>query len=120
MKQGQLVLYLGGVRSGNVSDLDEYCRRVERGARPSLESETLKGKDKLGERVFLGLRRIDGLALDHAMETEFKPEWQDLERRGLVARTGHRVRLTKMGLFLANEAFAQFVAPFETSKVEAL
>jgi oxygen-independent coproporphyrinogen-3 oxidase len=112
--------HLGGVRSRNVSDLDEYCRKVERGSRPVVESEKLEGKDKLGERVFLGLRRIEGLELDHAMTTEFRPEWQDLERRGLVARDGRRVRLTKEGLFLANEAFTQFVAPFETSKVEAL
>jgi len=112
--------HLGGVRSRNISDLDEYCRKVEAGVRPKMESEKLEGKDKLGEQVFLGLRRIDGLDLDRDMETEFRSEWQDLERRGLVARDGCRVRLTQEGLFLANEAFAQFVAPFETAEVEAL
>lgn len=87
---------------------------------PGRESEKLEGKDKLGERVFLGLRRIAGLDLDLAMESEFRAQWQDLERRGLVARDGRRARLTREGLFLANEAFAQFVAPFETAEVEAL
>ncbi len=112
--------HLGGVRSRNISDLDEYCRQVEAGARPGVEREKLEGKDKLGEQVLLGLRRIGGLDLDHDMEVEFRSEWQDLERRGLVARDGRRARLTKEGLFLANEAFVQFVAPFETTEVEAL
>ena len=104
--------HLGGVRSRNVSDLDEYCRRVEAGARPGVESEKLEGKDKLGERVFLGLRRVAGLDLEPDMEREFRREWEDLERRGLVTRHGGRARLTRDGLFLANEAFAAFVAPF--------
>ncbi|MCX5794442.1 MAG: radical SAM family heme chaperone HemW [Elusimicrobia bacterium] len=105
--------HLGGVRSRNSSDLDEYCRTVEAGARPVAESETLAGKDKLGERVFLGLRRVAGLPLEPDMESQFRREWEDLERRGLVTRHGGRARLTREGLFLANEAFAEFVAPFK-------
>jgi oxygen-independent coproporphyrinogen-3 oxidase len=105
--------HLDGVRSRNSSDLEEYCRRVEAGARPGVESEKLEGKDKLGERVFLGLRRVAGLKLESGMEREFRREWEDLERRGLVTRHGGRARLTRDGLFLANEAFAEFVAPFK-------
>ncbi len=111
--------HLDGVRSRNTSELAEYMDSVERGLRPVAQSERLEGKDKLGERIFLGLRRVDGLELDRAMENEFKSEWKDLERRGLVARQGRQVRLTREGIFLANDAFAEFVAPFETREVNA-
>lgn len=105
--------HLGGERSRNVGDLDAYLGRVEAGQRPAAESERLDGKRKLGERVFLGLRRLSGLALDPEMLSAFRAQWQDLERRGLVTRHGGRARLTREGLFLANEAFGSFVAPFE-------
>jgi len=112
--------HLGGVRSRNVTDLDEYCRKVAAAERPCAESESLAGKDKLGEKVFLGLRRIAGLELDPEMESQFRTQWHDLQSRGLVARDGRWVRLTREGLFLANEAFLEFVAPFEMPAVEAL
>jgi oxygen-independent coproporphyrinogen-3 oxidase len=105
--------HVGGERSRNTGDLDGYLRRVESGARPTAESERLEGKARLGERVFLGLRRVAGLALDPELQSEFRAEWEDLERRGLVTRHGGRARLTREGLFLANEAFCSFVAPFE-------
>ena len=105
--------HLGGVRFCNTTNLEEYFLAVAEGRRPFVETERLEGKDKLGERIFLGLRRVDGLKLGPAMEAEFRSEWLDLERRGLVTRHGGRARLTHDGLFLANEAFSSFVAPFE-------
>ena len=104
--------HIAGERRRNAADLGEYLRLVESGAPATAESERLEGKDKLGEKVFLGLRRVAGLELEPAMEREFGREWEDLERRGLVTRHGGRARLTREGLFLANEAFASFVAPF--------
>jgi len=111
--------HLGGVRSRNAGDLDAYLGLVDRGLRPTAESEQLEGKDKLGERIFLGLRRVAGLELDPIMAAEFRSEWLALERRGLVTRHGGRARLTREGLFLANEVFAEFVAPFETREVQS-
>jgi oxygen-independent coproporphyrinogen-3 oxidase len=104
--------YLDGERSCNVPNLDEYLRRVAAGTRPVSERERLQGKDKLGEQVFLGLRRLAGVDVGPEMEKEFSREWLDLERRGLITRHGGRARLTREGLFLANEAFESFVAPF--------
>ncbi|MDD5627726.1 MAG: radical SAM family heme chaperone HemW [Elusimicrobia bacterium] len=107
--------HLDGERSRNTADLGEYLRQVESGVRPLAESERLSGKAKLGERALLGLRRLAGLRLDPVLEGEFRAEWLDLERRGLVTRHGGRARLTREGLFLANEAFSSFVAPFEVN-----
>ncbi|MDD5658017.1 MAG: radical SAM family heme chaperone HemW [Elusimicrobia bacterium] len=107
--------HLGGARERNVQDLDEYLRRVEAGEPAGAESERLAGKDKLGERALLGLRQVAGLELDEELAGVFSAQWSELERRGLVRLRGRRAALTHEGLFLANEAFASFVPPYETA-----
>lgn len=104
--------YWDGVRSMNEDRLLPYCEKVESGRRPVAESESLEGKEGLGERILLGLRLLDGLELVPEMEAQFAGEWKDLQERGLVSRRGRRARLTREGVFLANQAFMSFVAPF--------
>ena len=60
----------------------------------------------------LGLREIAGFAPEPELESAFAAEFAALERRGLLARDGARRRLTREGIFLANDAFREFVAPF--------
>lgn len=105
--------FIGGVRSSNLERLNEYCATVEAGRRPTAESESLSGKSRLGERAMLGLREIEGFEAGPELEAAFAAEFDGLERRGLVRREGPRRRLTRDGLFLANEAFREFVAPFK-------
>lgn len=104
--------HLDGVRSANADRLIPYCEAVEAGRRPIAESESLSGQEKLGETVMLGLRLIEGLDLSPEMETAFAGSWRRLLGRGLIGREGPRVRLTREGVFLANEVFREFVAPF--------
>lgn len=107
--------HLGGARSTNLDRLTEYLKAVEAGRRPAAESERLSGLAKLGEKAFLGLRRVDGFEPGPELEAAFAPAWSRLERDGLVARAGARRRLTREGLFLANVAFSHFVPPFQTA-----
>lgn len=104
--------HLGGERSTNLDRLPEYLKAVEAGRRPTAETERLSGLAKLGEKAFLGLRRVEGFEPSPELETAFAPAWSRLERDGLVARAGARRRLTREGLFLANVAFSHFVPPF--------
>ena len=105
--------HLGGERSSNIGRLIPYCEAVEKGRRPVESAERLEGWAKLGEGVFLGLRLIGGFAPTAEAEAVFAPQWGRLLKRGLIEREGPRVRLTREGLFLANQAFSEFVAPFE-------
>lgn len=54
--------YRNGVRRRNVRRLDAYLDRVEAGLRPKAGAERLTGWEKEKERVFLGLRRRQGVA----------------------------------------------------------
>src|SRR3989338_5096920 len=104
--------YLNGERSTNIDRLRPYCEAVERGQRPRAISERLTGKEKLGEDAFLGLRLVQGFKPGPGLEAEFAKQWLSLSERGYIQREGDRVRLTHEGLFLANQALAEFVAPF--------
>jgi oxygen-independent coproporphyrinogen-3 oxidase len=105
--------YLDGVRSTNIERLAAYCSAVESGKLPTEQEEWLTGRDKLGETALLGLRMMDGFEPGPDVEREFSVEIGRLESKKLVKREGSRIRLTREGVFLANQAFMEFVAPFE-------
>lgn len=104
--------HLGGVRSTNVDRIQTYCEAVEGGRRPIADSERLAGREKLGEKAFLGLRLIDGFVPSPELRSAFAPQWERLRRRGLVRERDDRLALTREGVFLANQAFSEFVPPY--------
>ncbi len=111
--------YLDGVRSANVERLIPYCDALEQGRRPVEEAEALQDLSKLGEDVLLNLRLVDGFEPAEVVRGSFKPQWDKLKKKGLVEDDGRRVKLTREGVFLANEAFSEFVAPFSHEKESA-
>jgi len=106
--------HLRGLRTQNEDRLSSYLERVEKGELPVRYSERLRGKEKLGETLLLGLRLLDGVRPTEAARAAFDPAFARLARRGLVEPgTGGRLRLTREGVFLANQAFQEFVPPFQ-------
>ena len=104
--------YLDGVRYANKDRLGDYCSAVEAGWLPQETSERLESKERLGEIILLGLRRMEGMELTPEMDSMFSRELACIGRQGWVERNGSRVRLTDEGVFLANKVFEEFVAPF--------
>ncbi|TBR20324.1 radical SAM family heme chaperone HemW [bacterium] len=112
--------YLDGVRYENEDRLKNYLEAVERGRRPVFSAERLEGKARLGETLMLRLRLVEGLSLTPQMQLAFRPELDALTARGLLELVGGgcseclpTLRLTREGLFLANEVFREFVPPFD-------
>lgn len=105
--------FLGGRRSANLDRLEAYLSCVEDSRLPVAEEERLEGKARLGEGVMLGLRLVQGMDLKLETERAFRPQWEKLVRLGLIEKTPGRARLTKPGLFVANEVFREFVRPFD-------
>ncbi len=105
--------YLGGVRRQNTPDVHEYIRRLQAGQDPTVFSEHLTGKVHEGETLLLQLRQLDGVELTPLQEELFGAEIQKHLQNGLLERDGKKVKLSFEGLFLANEVFCSFVAPFE-------
>ncbi|MBR9988786.1 MAG: radical SAM family heme chaperone HemW [Gemmatimonadetes bacterium] len=86
-------------RSWNVRDWGEYSRRLHDGRSPAEGSEELGAGEVTLEKVWLGLRASDGLALDTltGAQRDRVGEW---ERSGLAERADGAVRLTRHGWLL--------------------
>ena len=88
---------------------------MENGKTPIAFAEHLNGKDKEGETLMLAFRQLDGVALTPQQTALFGAEIEKHIQNGLLTRVDKKVKLTKEGLFLANEVFRSFVAPFEAA-----
>lgn len=87
------------VRSWNVRDWAEYARRLQAGESPEESREEVGADAEALERVWLGLRSSDGLALD-SLSAAQRERAEDWERSGLAERSAGVVRLTRHGWLL--------------------
>ena len=67
--------YMSGCRFGNVSNLDQYCRRLEVGDLAVFERESLSILQQDKERVVFGLRLLDGVPIDWVETNKCDPRW---------------------------------------------
>ena len=125
--------YDGERRWANVDDAAAYIEKVEHGQLPLAEKKTLDWREKLEERLFLGLRRREGVSLAQ-VEAEFAAEGignreqgideasinTSISRRfaepirkftaaGWLESAGDCLRLTDQGVLFSNEVFAGFL-----------
>jgi oxygen-independent coproporphyrinogen-3 oxidase len=107
--------FLGDVRYGNAKPLERYCATVEAGRLPVATHEALTGRQRLAERLFLGLRTSDGvptawveerLALERGRLPERLDDWR---ARSLLETRGDRMRLTEEGFFLSDALFVDLL-----------
>lgn len=108
--------YINGVRFANKADLRHYQAELAAGRAPVAEEERLTARDRLAEAMFLGLRLMEGIDLGQFAEMYgadpevlFGESLAKLKKLELISLSGRRLRLTRKGLPLANEVFAEFV-----------
>ncbi|MGB2578429.1 oxygen-independent coproporphyrinogen-3 oxidase [Elusimicrobium simillimum] len=105
--------YTGGVRYSNIEDPMEYIYKINNG-RPVREfEESLQGKEKLGEQILIALRQLGGIDYTQEMQKYFGKEIEELIGKNLLESDKEKIKLSFDGMFLSNEVFAYFVAPFE-------
>jgi oxygen-independent coproporphyrinogen-3 oxidase len=106
--------FVGQMRYANVKSTPRYCETLAAGDLPVASFEHLTGRQRLAERLILGLRTADGIA---ATRLEARLEG-DSRLRGLLdawrARTllvdmGDRVRLTEAGFLLSDALFVELL-----------
>ncbi len=110
----------GKQRWQNTGSLEGYADALQNGKQPPREAETLTARQVLAEAVFLGLRRLCGLDLvlfqqcyGIDVEQHFAAGLKKLYGLQLLTieeTAGKRwLKLTRKGLFLANQVFMEFV-----------
>lgn len=100
----------------NTTDAVAWQKALLAGEKPPAEKETLSFADVVAEKIFLGLRLLNGIDIA-ACSTElncdirliYREVWQDLVQKGLLQETSSGYALTKRGIFLGNQVFAAFL-----------
>ena len=108
--------YIGGIRYTNIRGIAPYVRALTESRKPISDSECLTGHAEKAETLMLGLRKAEGISLEaytdrfgESIEVAFGDtikKWTDL---GIMEYTETHLRLTRRGLFLANEVFVELL-----------
>ncbi len=103
--------HVNGQRWANPASIEEYLSLEPE--TKSLGSKKDRNRDfqsqvpSNSETLFMGLRLLDGLAEDNF--TGFEREAAELIQDGLLTSQGGNIKLTRQGLYLANNVFERFV-----------
>lgn len=106
----------GKLRTSNLRDVATYIKKICAGENISTVEEVVTRQAAMEEFCFLGLRMIAGISAQ-AFENKFGVKIFEvfgavIERNiqhGLLAIDGDRIYLTRRGLALGNEVFADFL-----------
>ena len=106
--------FVGDVRYGNIKPLTRWRAAVDAGTLPVETSERLTPRQRLAERLILGLRTSDGvpaawLAERTASEPALARRIDEWERAGHLVTDGARVRLTESGFILSDALFVDLL-----------
>jgi oxygen-independent coproporphyrinogen-3 oxidase len=103
-------------RWSNERDLNRYVGLVEGGVSPIVESTVLSDAEARAEKMFLGLRMMNGIGIKDYQEhfgydlrEHYREQFKLFYDAGLLTSDGERIRLTRSGALLSNEVFAAFV-----------
>jgi oxygen-independent coproporphyrinogen-3 oxidase len=107
---------VGGVRTKNVSGIEDYIERLAQGRSAAQETRRMDAAERLGDVLFMGLRLTRGLDLETVRMRYGVDVWEryrvDLTpfvEAGLLWHDAGRLALTRAGMLLANEVMAVFV-----------
>jgi oxygen-independent coproporphyrinogen III oxidase len=107
--------FLGDVRYVGVKPVERYCALVESGVIPVGSQETLTPRQRLAERLILGLRLREGIPapwLDERLALEpggLPRALESWRQRGLLVEEAGRARLTEEGFLLSDALFAELL-----------
>jgi oxygen-independent coproporphyrinogen-3 oxidase len=106
--------FVGDVRYANAKPVARYCTTLEAGRLPIESFEQLTPRQRLAERLILGLRTGDGVPLeclrartsgDPALEARLR-NWR---AAGLIVDERDRVRLTEAGFLVSDTLFVELL-----------
>jgi oxygen-independent coproporphyrinogen-3 oxidase len=108
--------YVAGRRFWNVESYGGYCRALETTGTARAGERTLAREERIGEALFTGLRRTEGVELAR-FESRYGVDplsvyadgLRDAFSAGLLEVADGRLRLTEKGVLLSNEVFRAFV-----------
>jgi len=106
--------FVGRVRYSNVKATPRYCQVLADGALPVAAAEELSPRQRLAERLLLGLRTADGVPrtwLETRLDGDrgLRQRIEAWRAKALLVDVADRVRLTEAGFLLSDALFVELL-----------
>lgn len=108
--------YFKGVRFNNVYSIEDYISSIFKQEVPVENRQIIDNEESMAEYMMLGLRLTGGVEAGmfqkrygEDMFDIFAGQVEKLVKRRLISVEGERIRLTRLGLDLANQVFMEFI-----------
>lgn len=108
--------YIDGERYSNAGPLKKYMSPLSEGKLPIYEKHSVTKKEMMEEEMFLGLRKISGVSIEHFQRKfsiqpldVFKQSINEMVDKGLLQVKNDKILLTDRGHYLGNEVFQAFL-----------
>ena len=108
--------YIDGERYSNAGPLKKYMSPLSEGKLPIFEKHSVTKKEMMEEEMFLGLRKISGVSIEH-FQQKFsihpldvsKQSINEMAAKGFLQVKNDKILLTDRGHYLGNEVFQAFL-----------
>lgn len=108
--------YLQDIRFENQASIEGYIDYLSKGQKPVEERYVRDFCEKMAEYMFLGLRLIDGVSKEKFEDrfnqdifATYADKIDKLKKKQLIETESGKIKLTNLGLDLANQVFVEFV-----------
>jgi len=108
--------FLQDIRFENQASIEGYIDYLSKGQKPVEERYVRDFCEKMSEYMFLGLRLIDGVSKEKFEDrfnqdifVTYADKIDKLKKKQLIETDSEKIRLTELGLDLANQVFVEFV-----------
>jgi putative oxygen-independent coproporphyrinogen III oxidase len=107
-----------GVRAQNLKTIDAWARSALAGVSPVASAETLTPRQRIGEALWLGIRRSDGIGLaaierriGYPVRPMFGAVFDEQQHRGWITLEDGQLALTDAGLLVADAVGIAYLDP---------
>ena len=108
--------YIDGVRYSNIEELNEYFSNIYNENKPIVDKNILSTKDKIEEKIFMGLRMNEGIYFsdfEKEFNINFKEKYKGVIKKlkddNLIDYDDKILYLTQKGIEVSNSVFVEFL-----------
>jgi oxygen-independent coproporphyrinogen-3 oxidase len=94
--------FIGGVRSRNTGTIPTYVERLKADMLPGEDSSRIPDDEAMRERLFLGLRKAEGIPLENSSDGSTLSAASELIEMGYLEMADAHLRFTRRGMVLSN------------------